>query len=35
MKRDWITGTLLLAAAPLFVAGPWVALFFGGRLVVF
>jgi paraquat-inducible protein A len=35
MKRDWITGTLLLAAAPLFAAGLWMPVISVRSLFVF
>ena len=35
MKRDWITGTLLLAAAPLFVAGLWMPVISVRSMLVF
>jgi paraquat-inducible protein A len=35
MKRDWITGTFLLAAAPLFVAGLWMPVISVRSLLVF
>jgi paraquat-inducible protein A len=35
MKRDWITGLLLLAAAPLFVAGLWMPVISVRSMLVF
>lgn len=35
MKRNWITGTLLLAAAPLFVAGLWMPVISVRSMLVF
>jgi paraquat-inducible protein A len=35
MKRDWITGTLLLAAAPLFLAGLWMPVISVRSMLVF
>jgi paraquat-inducible protein A len=35
MKLDWITGTFLLAAAPLFVAGLWMPVISVRSLLVF
>lgn len=35
MKRDWITGLFLLAAAPLFVAGLWMPVISVRSMLVF